>query len=327
MKILITGATGFVGGAIAKKLKAQHDVAGLARSRASANKLKAAGLKAVDADLLDVHADQLSGYDVVIHCAAYVEEWGSEQDFYKTNVLGTEKILEAAKSAGVKRFIFIGTEAAFFTGRDLLNIDESIQYPCASPYFYSRTKALAEQRVLQASAPDFQTISLRPRFVWGPGDQSVLPTLIEMVQQKKFAWIDDGNFQISSTYIDNLVHAVEQALTYGEGGNAYFVADEGVVSLKDFLTDVLTAEGIIAPSKSVPKFVIRSAARLVEIVWRLFGIKSKPPLVRFTIDMMSASCTVNTDKAKTALKYNPPVSRSEGLSRLGLAYRLNAFGS
>lgn len=316
MKILITGATGFVGGAVAKKLKSEHSVAGLARSRASADKLTAAGVTAVYANLLDVRSEQLSGYDVVIHCAAYVEEWGSEEEFYRTNVVGTERILEASKLAGVRRFIFIGTEAAFFTGHDLLNIDESIRYPLKLPYLYSQTKAMAEQRVLQANSSDFQTLSLRPRFVWGPGDQSVLPTLIEMVQKGKFAWIDNGDFQISSTYIDNLVHAVEQALVFGDGGEAYFIADDGVVNLREFLTEALAARGVEAPSKSVSKSFVRAVARITEIIWKVFAIKRKPPLVRFTIDMMSANCTVNTDKAKKILRYNPPVSRADGLLRL-----------
>lgn len=268
MKILITGATGFIGGAIARKLKVQHMVAGLARSRASAKKLETEGLKVVTADLLSIESEQLRDYDIVIHCAAYVEEWGTEDDFYRTNVLGTSRILEAAKSAGVGRFIFIGTEAAFFTGHDLLNIDESIQYPLNSPYLYSKTKAQSEKMVLEANRSSFQTISLRPRFVWGPGDQSVLPTLISMVQAGKFAWIDNGNFQTSSTYIDNLVHAVEQALIYGDGGEAYFIADNGEVKLRDFLTQALHARGIEAPSKSVSKPIVRAIARLIDFIWK-----------------------------------------------------------
>ena len=316
MKILITGATGFVGRAIAEKLKSKHHVAGLARSTSSAKKLEERGIVPVIGNLLDVQTAQFFGYDVVIHCAAFVEEWGTEKDFFETNVTGTERVILAAKAGGVKRFIFIGTEAAFFDGQDLLNIDESIQYPKHLPYHYSRSKAEAERKVLAATTSEFKTLSLRPRFVWGPGDQSVLPALIAMIKRNRFAWIDHGKYQISSTYIDNLVHAVEQALPYGEGGEAFFIADEGTVQLREFLTAALQTQGIKAPSKSIPKPLARGIARAVELIWNTLNIKSNPPLTRFSTDMMSAYCTVNTEKAKKILKYSPPVSREQGLERL-----------
>jgi len=316
MKIFVTGATGFVGGAVARKLRENHIVGGLARSEASASKLQKDQLLIERGDLLTLSSNQLRSYEAVIHCAAYVEEWGTERDFYETNVLGTQKLLSAAKLAGVQRFIFIGTEAAFFDGRDLTDIDESIEYPAHLPYPYSRTKAEAERLVLGSNNPQFQTISLRPRFVWGPGDQSVLPALIQMIQSGRFMWIDHGRFEISSTYIDNLVHAVELALKNGKGGESYFIADEGTVQLRDFLTAALKSQSVTPPEKSLPKPVARMAARIVEATWKALSLKSKPPLIRFSVDMMSANCTVNTAKAKRELQFYPPVSREEGLRRM-----------
>lgn len=316
MNIFITGITGFVGGAIARKLSARHQITGLVRTEVSSMKLKSQGIPTVLGDLLSVQPKSLKGYDVVIHCAAYVEEWGTENDFFETNVLGTKQLIEAAQKAGVKRFISIGTEASFFTGRDLVNIDESILYPKNLPYPYSRSKAEAERIVLAANSDQFQTLSLRPRFVWGPGDQSVLPALIDMIRRNQFAWIGGGNFQISSTHIDNLVHAVEQALTLGSGGEAFFIADDGDVDMRDFLTAALHTLGIVAPSRTLPKPIARFLARFVEIAWHALRIKRKPPLVRFSVDMMSANCTVNTAKAKLVLKYNPPISRAQGLAQM-----------
>jgi nucleoside-diphosphate-sugar epimerase len=327
MNILITGMTGFVGGALAKKLRAQHKVSGLVRTEASSIKLKNQGFTTVLGDLMSVRPDSLTGCEVVIHCAAYVEEWGTENDFFETNVLGTKRLVAAAQAAGVKRFVFIGTEAAFFTGEDLVNIDESIQYPKYLPYPYSRSKAEAERIVLAANTAHFQTLSLRPRFVWGPGDKSVLPALIDMIHRNQFAWIGGGKFQISSTYIDNLVHAVEQVLTLGDGGEAFFIADDGEVDMREFLTAALHTQGVVAPSKTLPKPIARILARIVEMVWCALGIKRKPPLVRFSIDMMSANCTVNTAKAKSLLKYNPPVSRAEGLERMFMAQRKVRLGA
>jgi hypothetical protein len=316
MKIFVTGATGFIGGAIARRLKDQHTIGGLARSEQADKSLKDRGITPVRGDLLGVKADQLTGYDVVIHCAAYVEEWGTKKDFFETNVVGTRNLLEASRAAGVRRFIFISTEAAFFDGGDLINIDETIQYPKSTPYLYSASKAEAERLVLSAGTSDFATLSLRPRFVWGPGDQSVLPALIEMVEQCRFAWISNGAFKISSTHIDNLVHAVEQALELGQSGEAFFIADEGEVGIREFLGKLLETQGVHPPTRSISKTTARAAAWIIENAWKVLHIQSKPPLVRFSVDMLSANCTVNTSKAKQVLKYNPPVSREDGLARM-----------
>lgn len=163
----------------------------------------------------------MRGCDAVIHCAAFAEEWGSDHQFEFANVKGTENLLNAAREAKVPRFIFIGTEAALFHGQDLSNIDETYPYSENSPYPYSRTKAQAERLVLKSNSEIFCTISIRPRMVWGPGDQSILPTLLKMIKSNQFAWIGNGNFETSTTHVFNVAHAVELALTKGMGGHAY----------------------------------------------------------------------------------------------------------
>ena len=125
MKIFITGASGFVGGAIVKSLGSSHEFFAMARSERSSNAVIEVGAKPMKCDLESITADHLQGCETVIHCAAYAEEWGSEADFFDANVKGTKNIVKAAKLAGVKRFIFIGTEAALFKGQDMLNIDET----------------------------------------------------------------------------------------------------------------------------------------------------------------------------------------------------------
>lgn len=313
MKIFITGASGFVGGHIATALKEQHSILAMARSEKSASKVRALGATPINCDLSSVTFSHLQGCDVVIHSAAFAEEWGSDAEFFSANVTGTANMLKAAKEAGVKRFIFIGTEAAFFKGQDMINIDETYPYADESPYPYSRTKALAEKLVLQANSGDFQTVSLRPRLVWGPKDQSILPAILRMLKAGQFMWISGGNVQTSVTHVDNLVHAVTQALTLGKGGYAYFVTDDAVLSMKEFLSRYIGTQKIEVPTKSVPKGLARFMAWGIESVWRAFGLKSKPPMVRFSIDIMSAHCTINTAKAKRELNFKPVISVDEGM--------------
>lgn len=173
MKIFITGASGFVGGAAARALAAKgHNVSAMSRSEKSDAVIRANGAIPVRCDLDSVSVEHLVGVEAVVHSAAFVEAWGPEDAWYKANVLGTQAMLDAARAAGVKRFIHIGTEAAIVSGQDVRDADET--YPLApdSPYPYCATKAQAEMRVRAANAPGaLETIVLRPRFIWGPGDR------------------------------------------------------------------------------------------------------------------------------------------------------------
>ncbi len=260
----------------------------------------------------------LAGAGAVVHCAAHVEEWGPYKTFYDVNVTGTERLLAAAKAAGVKRFIHIGTEAALFHGQAMADIDET--YPLAphSPFPYSRTKALAEIAVAAANDPahGFETIILRPRMIWGEGDKTLLPAVIAMAEAGKFIWVDGGAAMTSTTHIDNLVAAILLALTKGRAGEAYFVVDGPPVRFRDFLTRYLAGAGVALPEKSMPGAAVRLIANLTEPLFRLAGSKAAPPVTRFTAHLMSRDCTIRDDKAKAELGYRPVISVDEGLARL-----------
>lgn len=316
MKVFITGASGFIGGAIARGLKSKHSVLAMSRSEKSDAALRGIGVEPVRCDLTDVSAEHLRGADVVIHCAAFVGPWGTRADFWKGNVDGTSRMLEAAAAAGVKRFVHMGTEAALFAGQNMVDIDETYPYPKKTPYLYSETKGEAERRVLAANRQGFETIVLRPRLVWGAGDTSVLPVIKKMAQEGKFMWVDGGRARTSTTNISNLVHAADLALTKGKPGAIYFIADRETNTFKDFLTQMLGTQGISLPDKSVPGFVARTSAAVVEGIWRLFGIKKEPPLMRFATDIMTRQCTVKTAKAEAELGYSPVVSVDQGLAAM-----------
>ncbi len=319
MKIFITGASGFVGGAIAGGLRGKHEVTAMSRSEKSDASLLRIGAKPVRCDLTDITSDQLRGTDVIIHCAAFVGPWGTRDEFWKGNVEGTARLLEEAARAGVKRFIHMGTEAALFAGQDMIDIDETYPYPKKTPYLYSETKGEAERRVLAANKPGFETIVLRPRLVWGPGDTSVLPVVKKMVMEGKFMWVDGGRARTSATCIPNLVHAAELALTRGTAGRIYFIADRETHTFREFLTEMLATQGVSIPDKSVPGFVARGSARIVEGIWRLFSIRKEPPLMRFATDIMTRQCTVKTTRAETELGYAPVVSAAQGLALMKAA--------
>jgi nucleoside-diphosphate-sugar epimerase len=320
MNVFITGGSGFVGGhAIEALEQAGHEVRALARSDRAAEQVRAYGATPVRGDINSVTAEQLAGCDAVIHAAAFVEEWGTREQFWRGNVEGTRVTLDAARAAGVKRFLHVGTEAALFVGEDLVNVDEAAPYPTHQRYLYSETKAEAERLVLQANASGFATLSIRPRFVWGPRDNSVLPTILKMARAGSFAWIGGGAARTSTTHVANLVHALRLALLVGEGGRAYFVADDGVRTIREFLTAYAATAGVDLGTRSVPAVVARAAARVVEGAWRLFGVRRPPPLTRFASDMMSCTVTVDVSRAREELGYAPVISVADGLAAMRTA--------
>lgn len=316
MRFFITGATGFIGGHLVEHLtRAGHDVRGMARSEAGAAAVRAFGGTPVTADLDTISVADLAGVDVIVHAAAQLT--GLDRAAYlRVNVDGTRRLLDLARAAGVRRFVLIGTEAALFAGHDLVDIDETHPYPARPRYLYAETKALAEQLVLAADGPDLTALSVRPRLVWGPRDTSVAPAIAEMAARGRFRWIDGGRQATSTTHVRNLARAVELAAERGQGGRAYFVADDERSTMRAFLTRLLAARGVTLPDRSAPGAVLRPLARVVEGLWRLLRRRSAPPLSSFAIDMLSRSVTVRTDRARAELGWAPVISVDEGLREL-----------
>lgn len=318
MKIFITGASGFVGGAFLKAYAKEHQITAMSRSEKSDAAIRALGATPLRSALGEVRTEQLKGFDAVVHCAAYVEEWGPWSEYWRVNVDGTKELLVAAKGADVRRFVHIGTEAALFYGQHMRGVDEHYPLALDSHYPYARTKAHAEKAVREANdeTTDFTTIVVRPRFVWGPGDQTILPVVKSMVEKGQFAWIDGGRNKTSTTYIGNLVYAMNLALTKGKGGDAYFVLDGEPVVFREFMTRMLKAAGVTPGDRAVPGWLVRTIAYVGETTYRTLGLRSKPPLVRFTANIMSRDCVLTDAKARREMGYNPPTSIDDGLKAL-----------
>lgn len=319
MKLFVTGASGFVGGAFVKAFAKTHEIVAMSRSEKSDAKIRALGAAPLRCELGEVRTERLKGFDAVVHCAAYVEEWGPWDDYWRINVDGTKELLVAAKGADVRRFVHIGTEAALFYGQHMRDVDEHYPLALDSPYPYSRTKAHAEKVVREANdeAAAFTTIVVRPRFVWGEGDTTILPVVKTMVEKGQYAWIDGGRAKTSTTNIANLVHAMNLALTKGKGGEAYFVLDDGgPVVFRDFMTKMMQAANVAPGNRTVPGWLVRAIAYVGETTFRTLGIKAKPPLTRFTANIMSRDCTLSDAKARRDMGYAPPVTREQGLEAL-----------
>lgn len=324
MQIFVTGASGFVGGAATRRLiEEDHSIGAMSRSTASDTRIESLGAQPVRCDLEDVEAHHLDGADTVIHAAAFVEPWGPPDAWDRINVGGTKRLLAAARAAGVRRFIHIGTEAAIVHGQHVRDADETVPLALNSPYPYCRTKALAEQAVRAANdpAPDdpahgFETIVLRPRFIWGPGDQTILPMIRAMAASGQWSWLDHGRAVTSTTHIDNLVDAIVLALDHGTPGEAYFILDPGTRTLRDMVGGMAAATGLTLPGRSMPGWLAHAVGATLEVTWRTLRLSGAPPLTRHAAMVMSRDCTLIGDKARRDLGYSPRLTVEEGLAAL-----------
>jgi nucleoside-diphosphate-sugar epimerase len=315
----VTGGSGFIGGRLIGRLTREGvKVRALARSENSAAKIEALGAEPVKGDLDDEDAMRAGakGCKYAFHAAAKVEDWGDPADFERLNVEGTNKALRATKAAGVERFVHVGTEAALFAGDPLIDADESAPLRPDSKSLYPATKAKAERAVRSASIDGFETVVVRPRFVWGPGDTTVLPAIVDMVKAGKFRFIGGGHHRTSTTHVDNTVEGIWLGATTAPAGGVYFVTDGDAVVFRDFLTEMLGTQGVEIPDKSVPPGVASAAAATAERLWRLLRRDSTPPLTRFAVWVSSQECTIDISHAERELGYSPVTSREEGLAEL-----------
>jgi nucleoside-diphosphate-sugar epimerase len=315
----VTGGSGFIGGRLIGRLTREGvKVRALARSDGSAATVEAAGAEPVRGDLDNEEAMRAGaeGCKYAFHVAAKVEDWGDPADFERLNVEGTKRVLRAARAAGVQRFVHVGTEAALLAGDPLVNADESAPLRPDSKSLYPSSKAKAELAVRDASADGFATVVVRPRFVWGPGDATVLPTIVDAVEAGKFAFIGGGGHRTSTTHVDNAVEGMVLAADKGAPGAAYFVTDGDPIVFREWIGKLLATQGVDAPDKSIPRPVAAALAAGGEAAWRLLRLKGAPPLTRMTCWVTGLECTLDDSAARRDLGYVPVVTREQGLEQL-----------
>jgi nucleoside-diphosphate-sugar epimerase len=315
----VTGGSGFIGGALVRRLVADGvGVRALARSDASAEAVRAAGAEPIRGDLGDVRvmAFGAEGCDVAFHCAARVGDWGPPAEFEAVNVGGTRAALDACARAGVPRFVHVGTEAALLAGQPLVLADERAPLRFDSPVAYCATKARAEEAVLGARRTGFRTVVVRPRLVWGPGDTTILPPLVDAVRSGRFAWIGGGRHQTATTHVDNAVHGLVLAGRAPSPGAVYFVTDGAPLGFRDFVTRLLATQGVEPPRRSVPRRVAQALAAVAEAAWRALPLAGRPPLTRLAVWLSGLEVTIDTTRARTELGYAPVRTVDEGRAEL-----------
>lgn len=320
MKVLVTGGGGFLGSAIVKQLIAKGaSVRSFCRRYYA--KLEQWGVEQIKGDIGDADAVELAckGIDLVFHVAAKPPPWGNYADYYRTNVTGTQNVIDACVNQNVLILVYTSTPSVVFNGADLEGVDESLPYPRKYNAHYPKTKALAEQKVVRSANSNLRTIVLRPHEIWGPGDNHIAPRLI--ARAKRLKRIGNGKNLIDTTYIDNAADAhllaaeklIENAAL---SGKIYFISQGEPMLAWDMINAILTMSGFGPVKGSVPYRIAWMTGALLEVAYKIFHLSGEPYITRFTAYAVAKSHWFDIGAAKRDLGYIPRVSTEEGLRRL-----------
>jgi 2-alkyl-3-oxoalkanoate reductase len=322
MRALVTGGGGFLGSAIVRRLLAGgHAVRSLARGHSPA--LERLGVEQVQGDVADAATvgRAVAGCDVVFHVAAKAGVWGPAAEYHAANVVGTENVIAACRKRGVGRLVFTSSPSVVTAGHDIAGGDESLPYPRRYLAHYPRTKAEAERAVLAANGPGLATVSLRPHLIWGPGDNHLIPRLIERAKADKLRIVGDGTNKVDVTYVDNAAAAHVLAADRLEPGSpvvgkAYFISQGEPVVLWQFVNRVLALAGLPPVTRRVSLRKAYIAGAMLETAYRLLGRKDEPRMTRFLAVQLGTSHWFDISAARRELGYEPALSTEQGLGRL-----------
>ncbi len=322
MKILVTGGGGFLGSAICQQLLARgHDV--IAYQRSASDELERSGCQVVRGDITDAGLlnSTTKGIDAVIHTAAKAGLSVRYDDFYRPNVTGTENVINACLKNKVPKLVFTSSPSVTHTNGDIEGGDESLPYADHYSSPYPATKALAEQLVMAAHCNELHTVSLRPHLIWGPGDNHLLPNLLERASSGKLK-LPGPEKLIDTVYIDNAAEAhllaLGKLITNPEvvGGKTYFITNDEPVSQRQIIGGLLKAAGLEVDIQTISPTIAIAAGTVFETTWKLLRLKSEPPLTRWSAEHLSTAHWYDISAAKRDLGYVPRISISEGLERL-----------
>lgn len=315
MKILVTGATGFLGFRIVERL-AQEGLSIVAAGR------KIADNHYVDRKNVTYNLGSLEDREyvsrlfedkpeVVINCASFSSPWGKYQTFYQSNVLSQQHMIAESEKTGVSRFIYISSPTVYYEHRNIIGVRESDPLPAKPVNHYTGTKLEAEA-LLQASILDY--VILRPRALIGRGDTVIMPRLIRAYNEGKLKIIGDGENLADLTCVGNVVQAVGCAMKAGEEAlrETYSISNGSPVKLWPTINDMLEALGYERITKRIPIGIAMAAAWLMEKKSVLTDY-AEPALTCYSVGVLAYSMTLDISKARELLGYEPVQTTEEGM--------------
>lgn len=317
-RILITGATGFLGGALCSALfKAGRTIVATGRDAVNLAALSSNNFDTIALDLAEPFSAKtalaLQGITSIVHCAALSSPWGRRADFDRANVTATANLVVLAKQIGVSRFVLISSPTVYFQFADQLNVNEQTVLP--SPVNdYARTKREAELAVL--ATPEIGPIVLRPRGIYGEGDTSLLPRLVRAARAGPLPLFRDGVAQTDITHVQDVVSAIIAALDAPEAvnGEIFNISSGEPLALYTIVERACAFAGLVPRWQRMPVRPALMAARVLETACRFMPGYPEPRVTAYGLGILAYSQTLDITKAAQMLNWKPRINFDKGIA-------------
>lgn len=317
MKVLVTGATGFLGKYILEELSLYpYQIIASGRNIQIGEKFKEKGIEFIQADIS--HLEELEkifrqGVEAVIHAGALSTIWGKWENFYQSNVLGTENILRLCQKYKVQRLVYISSPSIYTRAKDNINIKEFTPKRNNLNY-YIRSKLMAEKKIREYS--QVPTVILRPRGFIGIGDTSIVPRVLKLSKRIGIPLINGGNQMMDLTCVENVALAIRLALESEIAvGKIYHITNGEPKSFKEIINEFLAEMQIKPRYIYIPKWFLEFLARFLEVSYKKLHIYKEPPLTLYSFYTLCYSQTLNIENAKEDLGYQAKLSLKEGIKK------------
>jgi nucleoside-diphosphate-sugar epimerase len=313
MRVIVTGATGFLGGALARRMLALgYDVIACGRDELKLARLSALGARTAAFDLATAASPAFAA-DAVVHCAALCAPWGPRAAFHRANVDGTQAALDLARAAGARRFVFISTPSVYFRFADQIGVREDAPLP-PPVSAYARSKREAEALVLAAT--DLDPIILRPRGLYGAGDTTLLPRLIAAARTRALPLMRDGKAATDLTHVDDVVAAILAALNAQSVAQRIFnISGGAALNVRDVAERAAARAGVTVRWRKAPTQLVLSYARALEAASYIHPAHLEPAITAYGAALFAFTQTLDISAAQAQLGWAPAIAFDDGLAR------------
>ena len=325
MKALVTGANGFLGTWLVRELLSRNYEVTTMTRRSGA--MTEGQIRHACGDIRNAEAVEQAceGQDIVFHVAAISGIWGPWKLYHSTNTIGTRNVIDACLKHSVRKLVYTSSPSVTFDGQHQINQNETAPYATRWLAHYPHSKALAEQRVLDANDDRvLMTCALRPHLIWGPGDRHLIPRVIERARKRQLRRVGDGSNQIDATYVENaaLAHVLSaEAMEVGSPvcGSAYFISHGDPVNCWGWINEILELAGVPKVTKHISYRWAHRLGHALEAWHEMRNIKREPRMTRFLAAQLAKSHYFDISRAQRDFGYYPRVSMAEGMQQLAMS--------
>lgn len=319
-KVLVTGATGFLGEYLVRLLVAEYQVLALGRNREKGIELEKLGAVFCHGDFTDKKAcgRYFEGIDYVIHAGALSTVWGTWREFYRVNVAGTMQVGKLCLQYGVKRLVFVSSPSIYTEKQNRYGIKEDQVDKENDLNGYIKSKILAEEVIGKLNQQGLDTVVIRPRGLIGIGDTSLIPRLLRANSETGIPLFNEGRNLVDITCVENAALACRLAMTAeGVSGETFNITNGEPMEFGRILEIFLKAVGETPHYRRIPFPLVYGASAALEWVYKTFRLIGEPPLTKYTVCTLGFAQTLDISKAERLLGYRPVKKLEQAIMEYG----------